>query len=211
MSRSKARTDTYCKNGVLQTERDRCEPRKQHYLEGLGTRDDAQDRPGSVALQERPDWQPGGQDSKGDMSYRYAEISREYNNRHAAHHAEQVAAGDDEEQVTDDDRERHHREQADEDDGDDPGVLMLDPVQQHLDVIPADEDYGSEEGKGRDGDRDVAYRVRADTVERYRRALGRSHSSLHFIYIDYMIHLWIQPSNIHRYAAMNRPPTATCS
>lgn len=123
------------------------------------------------------------------MSNRYAEISGEYDNRHAAHHAKQIAASDDEEQVTDDDRERHYREQTYEDHGDDPGILMLDPIEEQLDVVFTDEDDGAEEGQGRDRDRDIAYRVRADAAEGYRRTLGRAHSSFNIVDINNLVHV----------------------
>lgn len=143
----------------MKTKRNWSESREQHDLEGLRPGDDAEYCPRRVALQEGTYRQPGGQQSQSDMSYGYAEIGGEYDNRYAVHGAKQVATGDDEEQIADHDREGHHREQAYEDDGDHPGVLMLDPVEEHLDVVPADENYGAEEGQGRDCDRDVAYRV----------------------------------------------------
>lgn len=187
------------KDGVLKAERDRGEPREQHDLEGLRAGYHAQYRPRGrrgAGLQEVAYRQPGGQHAQRDVGDRDAEIGGEYDDRHAAHHAEQVAAGDDEEQVADDDRERHQREQPDEDHGDDPGVLMLDPVEQQLYDVPVDEDDHGEEGQGRDRDRDVAYRVRADAAEvqrRGRRALGGAHPSLDVVHIDQLVHVFELP------------------
>jgi len=185
----RTRRDTYCKNGVLKTEWDRSEPREQYDLEGLRPRYHAEYRSRRVALQEGAYRQPGGQQAQNDMGNRYAEISGEYDNCQAAHHAEQVATGDNEEQITDHDRERHHREQAYEDHGDDPGILMLDPVKEQLYVVPTDEDDATKEGQSRDCNHDIAYRVRADATEGYRRILGRAHSSLDIVYINDLVHV----------------------
>lgn len=143
----------------MKTKRNRSESREQHDFEGLRPRDNAEYRPRCVALQEGAYRQPGRQQSQSDMGYGYAEIGGEYDNRYAVHGTKQVATGDDEEQITDHDRERHYREQAYKDDSDHPGILMLDPIEEHFDVVPADEDYGAEEGQSRDCDRNVAYRV----------------------------------------------------
>lgn len=182
---------TYCKNSILKTKGDRSEPREQYDLEGLGPRYHPEYCPCRVTLQESAYRQPGGQQTQSDVGDRDAEIGGEYDDRHAAHHAEQVTAGDDEEQVADHDWERHHREQAYEDHGDDPGVLMLDPVEKQLYVVPADEDNGAEEGESRDRDRDITYRVRANAAEGYRRALpGRAHRpSLVIVHVNDLIHV----------------------
>lgn len=100
---------THRKNSVLKTKRNWSESREQHDLEGLRPGDDAKYRSRRVALQEGAYRQSGGQQSQSYMSYSYAKIGGEYNNRYAVHGAEQIAAGDDEEQIADDDRERHHR------------------------------------------------------------------------------------------------------
>ena len=123
------------------------------------------------------------------MSNHYAKISGEYDNRHAAYHTEQVATGDNEEQIANHNREWHHREQTYEDHSDDPGILMLDPVEQQLYVVSADEDNGAKEGQSRNCNHDVAYWVRADTTKGYPWTLGRTHSSLNIIYINDLVHV----------------------
>lgn len=64
---------------------------------------------------------------------------------------------------------------------------MLDPVEKHFDVVPADENYGAEKGQGRDRDRDIAYRVWVDAADS--RVLGGTHSILNIVYIDDLIHV----------------------
>jgi len=72
---------------------------------------------------------------------------------------------------------------------DDPGILMLDPVEEQLYVVSTDEDDATKEGQSRDCNHDIAYRIRADATEGYRRILGRTHSSLDIIYINNLVHV----------------------
>lgn len=88
---------------------------------------------------------------------------------------------------------------------------MFDPVEEHLDVVPADEDYGAEEGQSGDCDRDVAYGVGIDATDR-RRSLGGAHPILDVVYVDDLIHDSIDLSNIFgNPSASCHPSIVTCS